>query len=69
MGSLPKAVVKRILTEHGGGMRVSGPALDKAVEAAEAYLARLAREAQASAEENKRKTMMDADIDAARAKV
>jgi histone H3/H4 len=69
MGSLPKAVIKRILTEHGGGMRVSGPALDKAVEAAEAYLARLAQEAQASAEDNKRKTMMDADIDAARAKV
>jgi histone H3/H4 len=50
-------------------MRVSGPALDRAVEAAEAYLARLAQEAQASAEDNKRKTMMDADIDAARAKV
>ena len=43
--------------------------LPKAVEAAEAYLARLAREAQASAEDNKRKTLMDADIDAARAKV
>ena len=37
MGSLPKAVVKRVLTEHAGGMRVSGPALDQAVAAAEDY--------------------------------
>jgi histone H3/H4 len=69
MAELPNAVIKRLLTTHGGGLRVSGPALAKAVEAAEAYVARLAREAQASAEANKRKTMMDADIDAARARV
>jgi histone H3/H4 len=69
MAELPNAVIKRLLTTHGGGLRVSGPALAKAVEAAEAYIARLAREAQASAEANKRKTMMDADIDAARARV
>ena len=69
MANLPKAVIKRILTEHGGGLRVSGPALDAAVGAAESYLERLAQAAQESAESNKRKTMMDADIDAARAKV
>jgi histone H3/H4 len=50
-------------------MRVSGPALDKAVEAAEDYLARLARAANQSAEENKRKTLMDADIASARTTV
>jgi histone H3/H4 len=69
MSDLPNAVVKRLLTKHGGGMRVSGPALAKAVEAAEGYIARLAREAQASAEANKRKTLMDDDIDAARSRV
>lgn len=69
MATLPKAVVKRILTEQGGGLRVSGPALDAAVEAAEAYLGRLAQAAHESAESNKRKTLMDADIDAARGRV
>jgi len=67
--ALPKAVVKRILTDGGGGLRVSGPALDLAVVAAEEYLARLAEAAQQSADENKRKTLMDADITNARAKV
>ena len=66
--ALPKAVVKRILTE-GGDLRVSGPALDLAVVAAEDYLRRLAEAAQQSANENKRKTLMDADITYARAKV
>jgi histone H3/H4 len=69
MGELPNAVVKRILSKHGGGLRVSGSALDQAVAAAEDYIARLAREAQASAEANKRKTVMDGDIEAARAKI
>jgi histone H3/H4 len=69
MSALPKAVVKRVLTEHAGGMRVSGSALDKAVEAAEDYLARLARAANQSAEGNKRKTLMDADIASARNQV
>ena len=50
-------------------MRVSGSALGLAVEAAESYIARLAQEAQASANANKRKTVMDSDIEAARAKV
>ena len=69
MSDLPNAVVKRILTKHGGGMRISGSALALAVEAAEGYIARLAQEAQASADQNKRKTMMDGDIEAARAKL
>jgi histone H3/H4 len=69
MGDLPNAVVKRLLTKHGGGLRVSGTALDRAVSAAEDYIARLAREASAAASDNKRKTVMDSDIDAARSKI
>jgi histone H3/H4 len=69
MSDLPNAVVKRLLTKHGGGLRVSGSALTLAVEATEGYVARLAQEAQASAEANKRKTVMDTDIEAARAKL
>jgi len=69
MGGLPKAVVKRLLTEQGGNLRVSGDALDAAVAAAEAYIGRLARAAQQSAESNKRKTMMPEDLSAARAQV
>jgi histone H3/H4 len=69
MGELPNAVVKRLLSAHGGGLRVSAGALQKAVAAAEDYIARLAREAQASAESEKRKTVMENDIDAARAKI
>jgi histone H3/H4 len=69
MGDLPNAVVKRLLTKHGGGLRVSGSALDRAVAAAEDYISRLAAEASASAEGAKRKTLMDSDIDAARAKL
>jgi len=69
MADLPNAVVKRLLTKHGGGLRVSGSALDIAVQATEGYIARLAQEAQASAEANRRKTVMDADVEAARAKI
>ncbi len=69
MADLPNAVVKRLLTKHGGGMRVSGSALTLAVSAAEDYIARLAREAQTSAEANKRKTVMDSDIQTARSKL
>jgi histone H3/H4 len=69
MGELPNAVVKRLLAKHGGGLRVSGSAIDKAVEAAEEYIARLAREAQAAAVADKRKTVMDQDIAKARAKI
>ncbi len=69
MGELPNAVVKRLLVKHGGGLRVSGEAIDKAAAAAEDYLARLAREAQGSAESEKRKTIMDNDVDKARSKL
>lgn len=69
MGELPNAVVKRLLAKHGGGLRVSGSAIEKAVEAAEGYIARLAREAEASAVAEKRKTVMDSDIAKARAKI
>ena len=69
MADLPNAVVKRLLGKHGGGFRVSGSALTLAVEATESYIARLAQEASASAEANKRKTVMDSDIEAARARL
>lgn len=69
MGDLPNAVVKRLLTKHGGELRVAGSAIDKAVEAAEGYIARLAQEAQALAVADKRKTIMDHDIVKARQKI
>jgi histone H3/H4 len=69
MAEIPNAVIKRLLTKHGEGLRVSGSALDKAVAATEEYVARLAREAHGSAVADKRKTIMDADIDAARSKI
>lgn len=69
MGELPNAVVKRLLGKHSEGLRVSGSALEGAVKAAEDYIARLAREAQSSALSERRKTIMDADIDKARAKI
>ncbi|MCP3986897.1 MAG: hypothetical protein GY723_21125 [bacterium] len=69
MADLPNAVVKRLITKHGEGLRVSGSAIDRAVEATEDFLARLAREAHASAIADKRKTIMDSDIDKARAKL
>ncbi len=69
MGELPNAVIKRLITKHTGGLRVSASALDKAVAAAESYVARLAQEAQKSAEADKRKTVMDGDIDKARSTI
>ena len=69
MSDLPSAVVKRLLNKHGGGLRVSGSALSLAVAATESYVARLAQEAAASADANKRKTIMDGDIEAARARL
>ena len=69
MGELPNAVVKRLLSKHGGGLRVSGAAIDRAVDAAEDYIARLAKEAEALALADKRKTVMDNDIEKARAKL
>ena len=69
MGELPNAVLKRLISKHGGGLRVSGTALERAAAAAEDYIARLAREAQSSAEDSRRKTIMEDDIDKARAKL
>ena len=69
MADLPNAVIKRLITKHGDGMRVSGTAIEKAVAAAEDYIGRLAREANASAVADKRKTIMDSDIEQARAKL
>ena len=69
MADLPNAVVKRLIAKYGDGMRVSGTAIEKAVAAAEDYIGRLAREANASAVADKRKTIMDSDIDQARAKL
>ncbi|HTF34791.1 MAG TPA: histone-like protein [Myxococcota bacterium] len=69
MGELPNAVVKRLLSKHGGGLRVSGAAIERAVDAAEDYIARLAKEAEALALADKRKTVMDNDIEKARAKL
>ncbi len=69
MADIPNAVVKRLLAKHSGGLRVSGTAIEKAVSAAEDYIASLAREAQASAEGNKRKTIMDEDVESARTKI
>ena len=69
MGELPNAVVKRLLTKHGDGLRVSGTALDRAVAAAEDYISRLAQEASATALAAKRKTVMDSDIETARSKL
>ncbi len=67
--ALPKAVVKRIMTDSAGGMRVSGSALDAAVAAAEDYLGRLGKAAQESAADNRRKTLMDGDIASARQRI
>jgi histone H3/H4 len=50
-------------------MRVSGTALERAVAAAEDYISRLAAEASSTASAAKRKTVMDSDIDSARAKL
>ena len=69
MGDIPNAVIKRLLAKHGHDLRVSGAAIDRAAVAAEDYIARLAREAHASAITDKRKTIMDSDIDRARGKI
>ncbi|MBW2414689.1 MAG: alpha/beta fold hydrolase [Deltaproteobacteria bacterium] len=66
MAELPGAAVKRLLTSHGGGLRSSGSAVELAVAAAEGYIARLAQEASASAQRDKRKTIMDTDIQRAK---
>lgn len=67
MAELPNAPVKRILTKSGVE-RISGSAIGKAAEAAEAYLADLAKAAVESAANDRppRKTVMDKDVDSAR---
>jgi histone H3/H4 len=69
MGDLPNAVVKRLINKHAEGLRISASALERAVAATEEYIARLAREAQTAAVAERRKTIMDGDIDSARAKI
>jgi histone H3/H4 len=66
MAELPGAAVKRLLTKHGGDLRTSSSAVQLAVAAAEEYIARLAQEAGQSAQKDRRKTIMDADIQRAK---
>lgn len=66
MSELPGAAVKRLLTKHGGDLRTSASAVTLAVSAAEGYIARLAQEASAQAQKERRKTIMDSDITKAR---
>jgi histone H3/H4 len=66
MTDLPGAAVKRLVSKNGGDLRISASALQLAVQAAEEYIARLAREAGASASKDRRKTIMDTDIRNAR---
>ena len=66
MADLPAAGVKRLLGKHGGELRSSTSAVNLAVVAAEEYIARLAQEAAAVAQKERRKTIMDGDIQKAR---
>lgn len=66
MAELPGAAVKRVISENGGDLRISASAVQLAVAAAENYLGRLARAASENAARERRKTIMDADIQRAR---
>ena len=66
MAELPGAAVKRLISKHGGELRTSASAVQLAVAAAENYIARLAQEASATAQGERRKTIMDSDIQRAR---
>ena len=66
MADIPAAAIKRIITKHGGELRTSASAIELAVAAAEDYVGRLAQEASNSAQSDRRKTIMDADIKKAR---
>jgi len=66
MAELPAAGVKLLLTKHAGELRTSTSAVELVVAAAEEYIGRLAQEASASAQREKRKTIMDGDIRKAR---
>ena len=54
MAELPGAAVKRLISKHGGELRTSASAVQLAVAAAENYIARLAQEASASAQGERR---------------
>jgi histone H3/H4 len=64
MSELPSAPVKRILVKNGAS-RLSSGALVKAADAAESFLAALAKKATVHAEVAKRKTIMDEDVEKA----
>ena len=66
MAELPSAGVKRLMTKHSGSLRSSSSAVALAVAAAEEYLARLAQEASALAQKDRRKTLLDGDIQRAK---
>lgn len=66
MADIPGAAVKRVISKTGGELRISASAVQLAVQAAEEYLGRLARAAGDNARNEKRKTIMDADIRKAR---
>ena len=66
MAELPGAAVKRLLTKHGNELRTSSSAVGLAVGAAEEYIARLAQEASQLAQKERRKTIMDSDIQRAK---
>ena len=66
MADLPSAGIKRLLAKHGGSLRSSSSAVNLAVTAVEGYVARLAQEASALAQKDRRKTIMDGDIQKAR---
>ncbi len=65
MAEIPSAPVKRILM-NAGIERISPGAVAIAVNAAEDVLAALAEKALRSARADKRRTVMEADMDAAR---
>lgn len=58
--------MKRLVSKHGGELRISASAIQMVVDAAEEYIAKLARAASAAAQQEKRKTIMDADVRKAR---
>lgn len=66
MADLPNASIKRLLTANSDGLRTSSSAVQLAAAAAEAYVARLARAAGANAARERRKTIMDEDINKAK---
>ncbi|MEE8314283.1 MAG: histone-like protein [Myxococcota bacterium] len=66
MAELPAAGVKRLLAKHGGELRSSSSAVELAITVAEEYIARLAQEAGALAQKDRRKTIMDGDIQKAK---